>query len=326
MLSVVLFVAFAFAPLGAGAHRRAAPSPAPSPTVTPTPVPMPVLSPQERDARLRDALNALAQGAPGRLGVSVIDLARDERVSVHGDDAFPLASVVKLPVALAAFRRADQGRFDLDARVLVTAADLRRGISPIARDHPLGNVWLSNLELLRAMLVDSDDTACDVLLGELGGPQAIDTLLDNLGLRGFAIRRTEADLSAEARGHKTFARGGDNAGTPNGVADLLAHLVEKGYLGEDRTAELMLLLSQVQTGQARLRAGLPPDAALLHETGTSDTFDGATDATNDAGVVTLPGGRRIVIVAFLAQSHATPEQRDATLARAASLAYAAFVP
>jgi hypothetical protein len=33
-----------------------------------------------------------------------------------------------------------------------------------------------------------------------------------------------------------------------------------------------------------------------------------------------------VIVAFLAQSHATPEQRDATLARAASLAYAAFVP
>jgi beta-lactamase class A len=321
-----LAAAFAFAPLGAGARRRVPPSPAPSPVATPTPLPMPVLSSQDRDARLRDALSALAQGAPGRLGVSVIDLARDERVSVHGDDAFPLASVVKLAVALAAFRRADQGRFDLDTRILVSAADLRRGVSPIAEAHPYGNVWLSNLELLRAMLVDSDDTACDVLLGELGGPKAVDTLLGKLGLRGFAIRRTEADMSAEARTHQTFAHGGDNAGTPNGVADLLAHLVEKGYLGEDRTSELTLLLSQVQTGQTRLRAGLPADTTFLHKTGTSDTFDGTTDATNDAGVVTLPGGRRIVIVAFLAQSHATPEQRDATLARAASLAYAAFVP
>jgi len=328
LFAVVPFVTLLLSPLPAVARRHATPAPSPVPTATPTPAPSPTpaLSPSERDERLREALTAIARAAPGRLGVTVIDLARDERVSVHGDDAFPLAGTVNLAVALVAFRRADQHHFRLDDLQLVTGADLRGQASAIARAHPRGNVWLTNAALVRGMLVDGDSTAVDVLLHELGGPEAVQRVLVHLGLRGFHIRRSEAELASDARAHRTFARGGDNAGTPNGIAELLTGIVQKQYAGLDATTEFVTLLSQVPDATAPLTAGLPPGTPFAHQTGTSNTLDGATDATNDAGFVTLQDGRRLVIVALLSDSHARESERDATLARVADAAYRAFVP
>ncbi len=321
LLLVTLFVA---SPAFAG--RRPAPSPSPAPTATPGPSPTPALSPAQRIDRLRAQLNAIAQDAPGRLGIAVYDLVHDTRITVRGDEAFPLASTAKLAVALAAFRRADQRRLRLDERVSIAAADLRHGPGGIAAAHPRGNVTLTYWQLIAAMLIDSDNTANDVLLGALGGPASIQTFLTKLGTHGFVYRKSEAALYADARAGRTFARGGDNAGTPSGVADLLSGLAQGYYLTIDSTNEMLLMLSASYTGSDRLRAGLPPGAALAHKTGTSDTFDGTADATNDAGILTLPDGRRIVIVALLSGARGDAASRDAVLARVARAAYDAFGP
>jgi len=308
------------------ARRAPPPSPSPTPSATPSPSPTPTLTPAERIARLQATLDALAREAPGRLGVTVYDITQDTRVSVRGDEGFPLASTAKLAIALAAFRRADQGRLNLNERIRITAADLRHGPSEIAAQHPRGNVTLTYWQLIAGMLIDSDNTASDVLLGTLGGPAAIQTFLTKLGTHGFHFRKSEAELYADARRGRTFARGGDNAGTPNGVADLLRELALGHYLSLDATNELLLLLAASHTGEGRLRAGLPPDATLAHKTGTSDTAGGVTDATNDAGILTLPDGRRIVIVAFLSAARADAGACDAVLAGVARAAYDAFGP
>jgi beta-lactamase class A len=326
LYATLAFGASAVLPEAASARRAPAPTPSPSPTDTPSPSPTPTLAPAARLERLRTELETLAREAPGRLGAAVYDITDDTRVAVRGDEAFPLASTAKLAVGLAAFRRADQGRLDLDARVLVSAADLRRGASEIAAQHPRGNVTLTYWQLIGAMLTDSDNTANDVLLGALGGPSAIQTFLTKLGTHGFRYRKSEAELFADARAGRTFARGGDNAGTPNGVADLLRELALGHYLSLDATNEMLLMLAASHTGDARLRAGLPPDASLAHKTGTSDTVGGVTDATNDAGILTLPDGRRIVIVAFLAGARGDASVRDAVLAAVAGAVYEAFGP
>jgi beta-lactamase class A len=75
-----------------------------------------------------------------------------------------------------------------------------------------------------------------------------------------------------------------------------------------------------------LRAGLPPNVPLAHKTGTGNTFGGVADATNDAGVITFPDGRRIVVVAFLYASRADDATRDATLAAVAHAVYDAYAP
>jgi hypothetical protein len=51
-----------------------------------------------------------------------------------------------------------------------------------------------------------------------------------------------------------------------------------------------------------------------------------TDATNDAGILTLPDGRRIVIVALLSAARGDAAERDAVLAGVARAAYDAFGP
>jgi beta-lactamase class A len=306
--------------------RRHPPSPPPStPVPTPAPTPTP-LSEQLRLARLPAQLQAIADDAPGTLGIALHDPYRDARIAIHGDRMFPLASVFKLAVAVTAYRLADQHKLDLNERVSVTAADLRHGVSPIAGAHPRGNVSLTLWELVRAMLVDSDNTACDMVLREIGGPDAVQAMMTRLGFTGFAIRKTEADMYADARAGRTFARGGENGGTPNAVADLLTAIASQRAAGLDATNELLLDLSDVRTGADRFRAGFPPNIRLAHKSGSGDTTGGLAEATNDAGIVTLPDGRRIVLVALLAASPADDATRDAVLAKVARTVYAAYAP
>jgi beta-lactamase class A len=325
---VVLLVALAIAGLDGtpASARRRPPPPTPTPVpATPTPEPTPTPVPERlRVEQLPAQLEAIAAHAPGRLGITVYDLYRGETFSVHGDHAYPLASVYKLAIAVAAFDAADKHTLDLDQRVLLSAADMRHGTSPIAAEHPRGNVTYTYWQLIRRMLVDSDNTASDYVLGAIGGPEAVQKVIDGLKIRGLKIRKTEADLYADALAHRTFARGGDNPGTPDAVAALLTAIGTENALSLDSTNELLVDLTSVRTSPERFRAGLPPTIRLAHETGTSETIDGVADATNDAGIIMLPDGRYVIVVALLDASNASADVRDALLANVARTVYAAY--
>ena len=117
-------------------------------------------------------------------------------------------------------------------------------------------------------------------------------------------------MYADARAGRTFARDGENGGTPNAVADLLTAIASQRAAGLDSTNELLLDLSDVRTGADRFRAGFPPNIRLAHKTGSGDTErGGVTEATNDAGIVTLPDGRRIVLAWHCSRPHPPTTQR-----------------
>jgi len=299
--------------------------PFPSATSVPTSAATP-LSQAARLEKMRVRLDEIAHTAPGRLGVTVYDLATDERFSIRGDESFGLASVYKLAIAIVAYRLADQKKFTLDERVAISRGDLRHGASDIARGHPGGGVTYTNWELVRAMLVTSDNTASDVVLRAVGGPGAVQRTLERLHVRGIAIHFSEAELAASARLARTQAPASDNRATPDAIADLFAGLVTQRFTLLDSTYEIVSALEDVTTGPARLRAGVSPPLRLAHKTGTSDTTGAVTAATNDAGFITLPDGRRIIVVALLADSTADEMTRDAVLARVARAVADAYAP
>lgn len=70
-------------------------------------------------------------------------------------------------------------------------------------------------------------------------------------------------------------------------------------------------MTDVSTGQKRLKAGLPPGAKLAHKTGTSGMILGINAATNDIGIVTLPDGRKYAVAIFLAGSAMPEDEREA---------------
>ncbi len=75
------------------------------------------------------------------------------------------------------------------------------------------------------------------------------------------------------------------------------------------------------TGQNRIKGRLPEGTPVAHKTGTSGTRAGQTAATNDIGIVTLPGGRSLAIAVFVADSAAPQDIREEVIARMARAAY-----
>src|SRR5262249_2849220 len=148
------------------------------------------------EARIR----SIAADAGGTVGVSILHVESGRGASVQGALPLPMASVFKLPVAYELLRRVDRGVIRLDQRIAISAGDLRRGRSPIANRAPNGGITLTIGELLEAMLVDGDNTAADLLLPLAGGPEVVTAQLDEAGLPGIRVDRSEAQLAFDAWG------------------------------------------------------------------------------------------------------------------------------
>src|SRR5215472_10155299 len=100
---------------------------------------------------LQQKLESIARRVPGRLGVAVLDLDRGTRVAIRGDVPAPMASVFKLPLAIAVLRRAQEQRIALTVPVHVRWEDRNPGWSPLAEGVPRAGLDLSLEALLGAM-------------------------------------------------------------------------------------------------------------------------------------------------------------------------------
>src|SRR5207248_3433034 len=58
-----------------------------------------------------------------------------------------------------------------------------------------------------------------------------------------------------------------------------------------------------------------------HKTGTGGTQNGITSATNDIGIIILPDGRHLAVAAFVSDSAANDDTRDAIVARLVKAAW-----
>src|SRR5581483_405719 len=112
----------------------------------------------------------VASAARGRLGVSARNIETGETFSYHGGRSFPMQSVYKLPIALTVFRQVEDGKLKLDQPVHVPPEELipPAAVSPLRDTHPRGGDFTVE-DLLRRAIVDSDGSASDALLHELGG-------------------------------------------------------------------------------------------------------------------------------------------------------------
>src|SRR5438128_291988 len=135
---------------------------------------------------------ARGTGAAGG-GVAVRHVESGQRASLRGGERFCMASVYKLPIAIALLRSVDRGRIALDQKMTYGARDLRPGIahSAIVDRAAGGSAAATVRELVEAMLIESDNTASDLVMGLLGGPAAVTAELRAAGLGGIDVSRPE---------------------------------------------------------------------------------------------------------------------------------------
>ena len=115
---------------------------------------------------MRERLDAAERRLGGEIGVFVHHLGRDERFSWRGDEAWYLASGIKVPVAIAVLQRVEDGTLSLDAHVKLLESDYVDGAGPTNHQPP--GAMLSIGWLIEQMIIHSDNTATDVLIRTVG--------------------------------------------------------------------------------------------------------------------------------------------------------------
>lgn len=258
----------------------------------------------------------LARQRQTPVAVAVLEPASNCRVMINAERPMTMMSVYKLPIFLAAYDAADKG-FDLDRVVNITPAQAVGGYSPLAKQLAAqGPQKLSYRELADAALINSDNTASDMLLEAIGGPAAVNRFLARNQLAGIRVDRFERQITQEQQtmpGEGLLHNKRDSA-SGAALVNLLQKLSDGKLLSRKSTEVVLGKLAKVQTGRGRLRAGLPANWMLAHKTGTGKLPGGTNLATHDVGIIYALDGRRILVAVLVGPSKLPYAEREALIA------------
>lgn len=236
-----------------------------------------------------------------RLGVAMRDTASGAELRYRADERFPITSTFKFLAGAAVLARADAGRDSLDRRVRFAKSDIV-AYSPATERHADGE-GMTLAEICDAAITLSDNTAGNLLLAAIGGPDGLTQYARALGDMVTRLDRIETDLNE--------ARPGDVRDTTSPAA-MLGNL-EKLLVGEALTSASRQRLTNWmianKTGDTRLRAGVPDGWRVGDKTGA-----GGNGSNNDIAIVWPPGGKPILIAAYLTECARSVDERNAALA------------
>jgi beta-lactamase class A len=248
-----------------------------------------------------NALAALEAKAGGRLGVAALDSSTGKRIDYRAGERFPMCSTFKLLAVAAILHRVDTHDERLDRWVQYGKADLLE-YAPITKANvDKGGMLLG--QLCAAAIEYSDNTAANLILVALGGPQGVTDYARSLGDRVTRLDRNEPTLNTAIPGDPR------DTTTPAAMMSDLNALVQGTALSDDSREALAAMLNRCQTAAARIPAGLPTRWTSGNKTGFGDH-----GTTNDVAVINPPDRAPIFVAAYYTGSTADNELREAVLA------------
>ena len=236
-----------------------------------------------------------AEIQPVNFGMTLIGKKNIEHI--RGEEAFPLSSVMKLFQCAAVLDSVSRGGLSLDMVIRVSPEELKTDTwSPMRDAYPDG-ADLPLSKILEYSLQESDNNACDVLFARFYSPARLTAWLKGKEFEDIDIRYTEDEM------HRNPALALENTASPFATAEFLESLYNGELLDEEMTEWMIKTLEQCHTGLGRIPAAPYPDGTRIgHKTGTGFETDGKLTGINDAAVVTLPDGRRYILVVFVRES------------------------
>lgn len=267
----------------------------------------PVAAQAPADARglegVRVAVEArIRESGATSVGVYARALGGADSLVIDGDARFHAASMMKVPVMIQVFRDADDGQLRLGARIPVVNqfASLVDG-SPYALDaaddsdsslyRQVGGRARVR-DLVELMITASSNLATNILIDGVGAARAQATARA-LGAGAIEVRRGVED-------GKAYRAGLNNTTSARDLGALFTALAE-ARAASPRSCREMLGVLERQRFNEGIPAGVPAGARVAHKTGW------ITATHHDGGIVTLPGGRRFVLVVL---TRGIPEERD----------------
>lgn len=208
-------------------------------------------------------------------------------LEINSDEVFPSASIIKIPIAFELIRLVDSSA---NTNNPINLTDKRkfseefRTLGSGDLQYTKGDVLYSLDYLANIMIANSDNSATNMLLYEIGGMDGFNRAMRNLGLKVTSINEWLPDLDGT---NKITAREMSkilyNIDNPNYINPKYKNIL-KEYLGNTRNIHL-------------IKEKLPKDVMVLHKTGDIGTMLG------DSGIVYANNGRKYIITILTKRPH-----------------------
>jgi beta-lactamase class A len=197
-------------------------------------------------------------------------------------------------------------------------------------------------DLLERQMTQSDNTANDMLLRRVGGPNAIRAMLTRLRINnvrfgpgerllqsgiagvtwrqafaiggGFEQARASIPIEKRRAAIEAYAANPIDGAAPSAITMALARLVRGELLTPTGTRNLLALMERSKTGRARLKSAIEHDWLLAHKTGTGQELGGVVAGFNDVGLLTAPDGHIYAVAVMVFRSSRPINQRQAIIA------------
>ena len=257
------------------------------------------------------ALLTIETRVGGRLGVFASDTGSSTYVGYRENERFAMCSTFKWILAAAILSRVDRNELSLDEHIPYSQEDLL-DYAPIAKVH-LDKGSLSIGDLARAAVVVSDNTAANLLLSKIGGPIGFTRFVRDNNDDITRLDRTEPELNDVAPSDLR------DTTSPRAMVGLMSRVLCGDVLTPGSCEQLLVWLRSCETGNDRLRAGLPPSWVVGDKTGS-----GPRGTCNDVAIAVPPGKAPIVIAAYICDSMAEVAELNAAHAAVARVIVEAF--
>jgi len=275
----------------------------------------------QKTVSLRKQIEQLLATKNARVGVSFSGIEKKDTLTINGNSHFPLQSVFKFPIALKVLHLVDQKKLSLDQKIYIPKSDLLPDTwSPLRDKYPDGNVKIPLAEIIRFMVSESDNNACDILLRLVGGAKTVNDYIHELGIKNIAIRYNEEEM------HREWNVQFSNWTTPVATTRLLKLYYDGKILSAKSYDFLWKVMCETSTGKERIKGQLPTGTLVAHKTGTSGTnAQGITAAINDIGIVRLPNGNHFVISVYVSNSKENTQTNEKIISDISKLVWDYFV-
>lgn len=252
------------------------------------------------------ALAEIERSVGGRLGVFAIDTGSGRELAHRADERFAMCSTFKWVLAAAVLAHVESGALSLQQRLAYGDVDLLE-YAPVTRKH-VADGFMTVDALMQAAVKVSDNTAANLLIGQIGGPIGLTQFIKANGDSVTRLDRNEPLLNLNEPGDPR------DTTTPRAMAGLMRRVLCGQTLSEEHRALLTGWMRACETGKRRLRAGFPADWNVGDKTGT-----GMRNAVNDVAIAVPPGRAPILVAAYMSGGNASPDAAQAAHARVASV-------
>jgi beta-lactamase class A len=199
---------------------------------------------------LMQEIARLEQEYGGHLGFAAKNLATGEVVRYRGDERFPTASVIKLPLMAAFYHFVDRKEVNPDLRFTLKAEDVKSG-SPFLENISPG-LALTLLDAVKMMIIVSDNTATNLVFRSLGPDhqsrlRAVNGFLDEKGLGNIRFLNPPGSFATKMR-TADATRYGIGVSTPDDMVALLEALF-RGTLSDSSSCAAMIEILKAATSE-----------------------------------------------------------------------------